>query len=218
MRRIGIFFITLALAVGMAGCVPAVQYNLTVSSTEGGKVASPGEGTFSCYERRAVILVAARHTGYHFVNWTGDVGTIADVNAAATTITICRNYSIMANFEKSVGGACFIATAAYGTPMAEEVEILREFRDEYLLPNWLGQALVDFYYKVSPPIADFITEHPGLKPVVRVGLLPAVTMSAVAVDTTPAEKAVAVGLLLVSVAVAAWVMRRRRRGAEYTRG
>jgi hypothetical protein len=102
--------------------------------------------------------------------------------------------------------------------MAEEVEILREFRDEYLLPNWLGQALVDFYYKVSPPIADFITEHPGLKPVVRVGLLPAVTMSAVAVDTTPAEKAVAVGLLLVSVAVAAWVMRRRRRGAEYTRG
>jgi len=71
-------------------------------------------------------------------------------------------------------GICFIATAAYGTPMAEEIQILREFRDEYLLTNPVGQAFVDFYYKVSPPIAEFITEHPGLKPIVRAALFPAV--------------------------------------------
>ena len=114
---------------------------------------------------------------------------------------------------------CFIATAAYGTPMAEEIEILRGFRDAYLLTSPVGQALVGLYYRVSPPIAEFITEHPSLKPIVRVGLVPAVAISAVAVNTTPAEKIVIAGLLaLVSVALAVWVMRRHRRGPEYTWG
>jgi hypothetical protein len=112
---------------------------------------------------------------------------------------------------------CFIATAAYGTPMAEQIQILREFRDEYLLTNSLGQALVDIYYRVSPPVAEFITEHSSLKPIVRAGLLPAVAMSAVAVNTTWVEKMVIVGLLvLVSVAMAVWATRRRGRGPEYT--
>ena len=119
----------------------------------------------------------------------------------------------------TVPEVCFIATAAYGTPMAEEIQVLREFRDEYLLTNPLGQALVDVYYRVSPPVAEFITEHPGLKPVVRAGLLPAVAMSAVTVNTTPLEKMVMVGLLVVvSVAMAVWATRRRGRGPEYTRG
>jgi len=112
---------------------------------------------------------------------------------------------------------CFIATAAYGTPMAEEIQILRVFRDEYLLTNPLGQALVGVYYRVSPPIAEFITEHPSLKPIVRAGLLPAVAISAIAINTTPVEKTAIVGLLvLVSVALAVWVTRRRGRGPEYT--
>jgi hypothetical protein len=100
--------------------------------------------------------------------------------------------------------------------MAEEIEILREFRDEYLLTNPAGQVLVDLYYKVSPPIAEFITEHPGLQPVVRAGLLPAVVMSAIAVNITPVEKTAIVGLLVIaSVALALWVTRQRGRGSEY---
>jgi len=112
---------------------------------------------------------------------------------------------------------CFIATAAYGTPMTDEVQILRKFRDEYLLTNPLGQVFTDFYYKFSPPIAEFITDHPSLKPIVRVGLLPTVVMSTVVVNTTAIEKVVILGLLvLVSVLVAVWVVRRRGRGSEYT--
>jgi alpha-tubulin suppressor-like RCC1 family protein len=112
---------------------------------------------------------------------------------------------------------CFIATAAYGTPMAGKIEILREFRDEYLLANPLGQALVGLYYRVSPRMAEFITEHPSLKPIVRAGLVPVVAMSTVAVNTTPAEKAAIIGLVvLVSVALAVWAARRRGRGPEYT--
>jgi hypothetical protein len=185
MKRLSTLLITVALIAGMVGCAPAVKYNLTVSTTEGGKVASPGEGTFSCYGGRGVILMAAPRTGYHFVNWTGDVSTIADVNAAATTITMCGNYSIIANFEKSVGGGCFIATAAYGTPMADEIQILRKFRDEYLLTNPVGQGLVEVYYRISPPIADFITEHPSLKPIVRAELMPVVTMCSLILDIVP---------------------------------
>ena len=101
--------------------------------------------------------------------------------------------------------------------MADEIEILRELRDEYLLTNPLGQALIDLYYRISPPIAEFITEHPSLKPIVRAGLLPAVAMSTVVVNTTPAEKTAMIGLLvLVSVALAIWETRRRGRGPEYT--
>jgi hypothetical protein len=97
--------------------------------------------------------------------------------------------------------------------MGEEIHILREFRDEYLLTNPLGQALVDFYYRVSPPIAQFITEHPSLKPMVRTGLAPAVALSAVVVNTTPVQMAVVLGLLtLSSMLLAVWAMRRRGRG------
>jgi len=114
---------------------------------------------------------------------------------------------------------CFIATAAYGTPMAGEMEILREFRDDYLLTNPVGQAFVDFYYRVSPPMAEFITEHPSLKPIVRAGLMPAVAMSTVAVDTTPTQKMVIVGLLMLAlVVVAICVKRRQSEGSEYSGG
>lgn len=115
-------------------------------------------------------------------------------------------------------GSCFIATAAYGTPMAQEVQALRQFRDTSLLPTSAGTALVEFYYKVSPPMARFIGEHPCLKPVVRGLLLPAAVMSSLAVNAS-AEKAAVVGLpALASVALFIWVIRRRRRSPECLRG
>ena len=76
-------------------------YDLTIASTAGGSVTDPGEGTFT-YEKGTVVdLVATTDAGYQFDNWTGNVGTIADVNAAATTITMNGDYSITANFEET---------------------------------------------------------------------------------------------------------------------
>ena len=190
---------------------------LTVSSTTGGAVTTPGEGTFSYPIGIEVNLVAEAVSGYQFTHWSGNVETFADVDDSTTTIIMDSSYSIIANFGTPGFLQCFIATAAYGTPMAEEIGILREFRDEYLLTSPVGKALVDLYYRVSPPMAEFITEHPSLKPIVRAGLLPAVAMSTIAVNTTPAEKIAIIGLLvLVSVTLAAWATRRRGRGPQYT--
>jgi hypothetical protein len=69
------------------------------------------------------------------------------------------------------GGGCFVATAAYGTDTASQLDILREFRDEVLLPNSLGAKLVSLYYKTSPPIADFISQNEVLRTVVRMGFV-----------------------------------------------
>ena len=66
---------------------------------------------------------------------------------------------------------CFIATAAYGTDTAQEIGILREFRDEFLLHNSLGARFVSFYYRNSPPMADFIARHDILRAIVREGLI-----------------------------------------------
>ncbi len=64
-------------------------------------------------------------------------------------------------------GYCFIATAAYGTETAAELDILRDFRDEVLLKNALGSQFVEAYYKLSPPVADFIAKNDFLRAVVR---------------------------------------------------
>ena len=194
--------------------IPPGQVALTVSSSDGGSVTSPGEATFTYDEGTVVDLKAEPDEGYEFVRWIGDVGTIADVTAGTTTITMDDDYSITGTFWFRTG--CFIATAAYGSAMADDIEVLREFRDEYMLTNPVGEALVEFYYAVSPPIAEFITEHPSLKPIVRAGLAPAVAVSSVVVNTSPAEKVVIAGLLVALVVAAAiWVTRRRHKSSQY---
>jgi hypothetical protein len=67
---------------------------------------------------------------------------------------------------------CFIATAAYGSAMDNHVQALRAFRDEHLLTNPLGKALVSFYYRVSPPVARYIGKHEALRAATRLALAP----------------------------------------------
>jgi len=92
--------------------IPPSQYTLTVSSTAGGSVTVPGEGTFSRSAGTVVSLVATPATGYQFVNWTGDVGTIANVDAASTTITMNGPYSIAADFEAIPAGQYTLTTSS----------------------------------------------------------------------------------------------------------
>ncbi len=65
------------------------------------------------------------------------------------------------------GSICFIATAAYGNPAAEQIDVLREFRDNVLLESTAGSLFVSLYYQLSPPVADFIAGNELLRTLVR---------------------------------------------------
>jgi hypothetical protein len=66
---------------------------------------------------------------------------------------------------------CYIATAAYGSPYAIEVDTFRYFRDTVLVKSCFGRAFIAFYYKTSPPLADFIADREYLKAATRKWLL-----------------------------------------------
>jgi hypothetical protein len=95
-----------ALVVGMVGCdvgLPGftVRYTIRISSTIGGTVTDPGEGLFRYPAGTVVNLVAESDRGYHFVCWTSNAGTIADVYDATTTITLNQNYYfVIASFKE----------------------------------------------------------------------------------------------------------------------
>jgi len=72
------------------------------------------------------------------------------------------------------GDGCFLATVAYGSPMAKEVEVLRNLRDSVFLKNSLGRTFVKLYYEVSPPFAHYIGEHETLRMSTRLALTPMV--------------------------------------------
>jgi very-short-patch-repair endonuclease len=70
------------------------------------------------------------------------------------------------------GSSCFIATAAYGTPMALEIDTLRRFRDSKMEPNLVGRYLINLYYNTSPPLARVISRSKNMRAFVRMNLKP----------------------------------------------
>ncbi|MDI6800130.1 MAG: stalk domain-containing protein [Actinomycetota bacterium] len=73
-------------------------YTLTCTAGANGSITAPASSPTTHNSGDVVTITAAANPGYHFVNWTGDVGTVADTSAASTTITMNGNYSITANF------------------------------------------------------------------------------------------------------------------------
>jgi len=153
----GLLTVLLVLGLLLGGIpvlaqIPPPTYALTISSTIGGNVTTPGEGTFTYDEGEVVDLVAEADEGYRFVEWTGDVDTIADINAAATTITMPDEAAtITANFEliptyaltisSTIGGN--VTTPSEGTftyHEGEVVDLVAEADDGYRFVNWTGDV------------------------------------------------------------------------------
>jgi len=85
-----------------------------------------------------------------------------------------RDINIQNNLNALTSSSCFVATAAFGTPFACEVALLRSWRDNCLLMTMCGKWFVTFYYRISPPIASFIATRPILMRLVRLALMPLV--------------------------------------------
>jgi len=133
--------------------VPSIQYDLSISSTAGGSVTTPTEGIFKYKAGTVVSLAATPYSGYQFVNWTGDVGTIADVNAASTTITMNGDYSIAANFEQispeqfgltissTAGGSVTVpGEGAFSCDVGVVVILVASPASGYQFVSWTGNA------------------------------------------------------------------------------
>ena len=108
------------------------------------------------------VQTNASVTAASYTNTSAVIGTW-NVSAIVTN----ANGTDMQTWTWTVTSPCFIATAAYGTPLHEDINVLRDFRDEYLMPNPAGRAFVKTYYTLSPPVADAIRANEGLMVLVR---------------------------------------------------
>jgi List-Bact-rpt repeat protein/Big-like domain-containing protein len=107
-------------------------------------------------------------------------GTIIDIGGPGISPSLDAagsDGSLVVSSAEGGGGGCFIATAAFGSKFEKHVQLLRRFRDLYLMPNNIGRAFVRAYYKYSPPIADVIAKHDTLRMMVRWGLAPLIGVS-----------------------------------------
>jgi subtilisin family serine protease len=126
-----------------------------------------------------------------------------------------REFSVTAPFVPAGGGGggggCFIATAAFGSPMEKHVQLLRDFRDRRLLTFRAGRAFVKFYYSASPPIADAIAKNEVLRGLTRLGLLPLVGLSWIALAWGwSATLLLMASMLLLTGSLTCQVRRRRQ--------
>jgi hypothetical protein len=80
---------------------------------------------------------------------------------------------------------CFIDTATFDSRFEKSVQLLRRFRDLYLIPNRIGHMFVKAYYKYSPPIAHVIAKHDNLRMIVRWGLAPLIAVSWISLKIDP---------------------------------
>ncbi len=138
-------------------------------------------------------------------------GLIVDPSGLGTPTTPEPTPTPAPNGGGGGGGGCSIATAAFGSSMEKHVTILKDFRDNYLLPSTMGRMFVNTYYKYSPPVAHFIEKHETLRGLVRMGLMPLVVISYSTIHFGPVTTlTMLVVLFILPVCLVAFYRRKTR--------
>ena len=110
---------------------------------------------------------------------------------------------ITENKSEENGGGCLIATAAYGSELSPQVQLLREIRDNQLLNTEAGTAFMgtfnDVYYSFSPYIADMERESPMFKEAVKLGLTPMLSSLAIMENAESESEVISLGLSVIAL-------------------
>nr|ABZ06931.1 hypothetical protein ALOHA_HF4000ANIW93I24ctg1g5 [uncultured marine crenarchaeote HF4000_ANIW93I24] len=120
--------------------------------------------------------------------------------------TVLKNGLCVAE-QQQKGGGCLIATAAFGSEMAPQVQFLREIRDNTVLQTQSGSAFMtgfnQFYYSFSPTIADYERENPAFKETVKIAITPLLTSLAILnyvdIDSEEEMLGYGIGVILLNI-------------------
>ena len=166
--------------------------------------------TANPYQLTGLANGTVYYVGVTAIDQAGNESELCDPNELVTGTPIAVD-----NFWEAYKGAggqekggftwCFVATAAFGSPMAGEVQRLRTLRDRVLRADAGGRALVSLYYRVGPEAARIVTDHPWLRPLARTLLWP-VVLSAVLLLGAP----LLLGTSLAGLTLALRAVARRR--------
>ncbi|HOJ40554.1 MAG TPA: hypothetical protein PK644_08850, partial [bacterium] len=140
----------------------------------------PGGSRWYKYDESAAAT--QRWQEYSQVEMTGNVAIVTltdggsgDADGVANGVIVDPSGPVVRSADS---GGCFIATAAFGSPLSKEIEVLRLFRDRVLCPTEVGRAFVTWYYRKGPAAASFISRKGWLRAIVRLMLYPVVWLAA----------------------------------------
>jgi len=133
---------------------------------------------------------------------TGQETEFALVVVPGSKVSTSTNES-SENESSEEGGGCLIATAAYGSEMSPQVQLLREIRDNQLMNTEAGSAFMstfnNVYYSFSPTIADMQRDSPILKEIVKVGLTPMLSSLAIMENAESESEVLGLGLSVIAL-------------------
>ena len=174
---------------------------VTISVSNGDVATVLGDtttGKFTIYHDdydfiEGTMLIANHINDYTLKEWT-DVSTFTKtglaVPAKETTSVKTGN-----------GGGCLIATATYGSEMSQQVQQLRELRDNQLLQTESGTVFIgmfnDIYYSFSPAIADMEREHPMFKEAVKLAITPMISTLSLMENAESESEVLGVGISVI---------------------
>jgi hypothetical protein len=173
-------------------CSTKKVLTISLSGVSTASAISPNPGTYlhnpgDSVTIQATPVITIGDTKYDFSGWEGDYSGSTN----PLTFTITDDTSVRASYYEEWGGGggggggdiygkshCFIATAAYRSPLHPAVKLLQDFRDKRLLTNPLGRAFVAAYYSWSPTIASAIGRSAPLRLISRIILVPVIGAAA----------------------------------------
>jgi len=118
---------------------------------------------------------------------------------------VINSLNIKGSEKSEKGGGCLIATAAYGSEMAPQVQLLREIRDNKVMSTGIGASFMtgfnQLYYSFSPTIADMERDNPAFKELVKIGITPMISSLSIMSSADSEQEIIGYGLMIIMVNV-----------------